>query len=126
MEVNYIQTHKRVKETLFLKACFNGETDVIDRMIDTIDVNCVDIYGNTALMLACMVDQPWVIDVATRLIDHNIDVDKQTVMGFRALDFVFSRANFNKNLAYLISFHSKYSLGHTFQDGYTYLFQLEV
>jgi len=97
-------------EAEFLNACENGRTDVIDSLIDQVNINCVDIYGNTGLIFACDRNGPWILDVVTRLLQHDIDVNIGNIYGICALEAVLYKDSPNFALASLILVCSKHSI----------------
>lgn len=99
-------------EAEFLNACEKGQTDVIDSLIDRVDINCIDIYGNTGLILACDVDEPWALDVVTRLLHHGIDVDIRNHYDICALDAILSKVSPKQDLSSLVLMCSKHSINH--------------
>ena len=108
------------KEQLFLDACGNGDMDVIDSLINQVDINCVNMYGETGLMKVCYNKEPWVIDVVQKLLSYGADVDLDDYLGTNALDIYISNG-FNKELACLLLCCSKLGINRIDDNGWSYL-----
>lgn len=106
----------------FAYACRNGETDVIDSLIDKVDVNkSPDDY--TFLQVACeypSLEQPWAQDVVRRLLQAGADVDADC-SGKNPLQRVLGWNSFDHSIASMLLYSSK--LGINCQiNGQSYLY----
>lgn len=110
----------------FISACKHGEMDVIDRLIEQgIDVNCKH-NDKTALRMACRNEEPYGIDVVTKLIVHGADVDYEDCESYNALDQVLSQETFNSDLAYLLLDCSKLGINRLDKGGRNYLWSIKT
>ena len=108
-----------VDEKEFLDACEQGHMDVIDRLIGKVDINC-RYRGKSGLMLVCINDKPWVIDVVQKLLAHGIDVDLENST-YNAIRCILGKTKFNKELAALLLYCSKLGVNKIDDNGYNYL-----
>lgn len=89
-------------EKQLFDACYNGQMDVIDTLLEAgVDVN-VPFRGMLPLQQACIREAPWVIDVVTKLLIHGADVDLDNEYGWNALDGILFSFSFQPHVAQLL------------------------
>lgn len=106
------------------KAFQEGQMDIIDSLLQSeIDVNA-PIIGTYALQWACLSGIPWAsytLDVVTKLITHEADVDLEDKDGGNALDYALSSLPFQPHVAQLLLDCSKKGVNRFNPSGYNYL-----
>lgn len=113
------------KKSRFIKACTEGETDVIDEIITQVHPDCISSDYRTLLSLACEKRQPWTRDVVQRLLEAGADVDVP-IYGCKPLQQVLSWPQFDVSIASMLLYSSKFGVNHQFEMGWTYLYWCET
>lgn len=91
-----------VAEEQLYDACFDGQMDVIDSLLELgVDVNAL-VEKELSLHIACMNTNPWAIDVVTKLITHGADVDLDDKFGWNALNCALFTNPFQPHIAQLL------------------------
>lgn len=119
LEVPAVSTEVSVEEQ-FYEACANGQMDVIDSLLEFgIDVNA-PFKGMLPLHQACRSEEPWALDVVTKLLTRGVDVDLEDVNGCNAIDHVLVYP-FRPHVAQLLLDCSKKGVNRLDSEGYNYL-----